>query len=85
LVFDFVSFAAGVVSGALVGALAGYLHETETLGELQEQVRSAVLQVERIASRTREEAGEEPARTELRRQLLELQEEIKKLYRKQDR
>jgi len=83
--FDFVSFAAGVVAGALVGVLGGYLHETETLGELQERVRAAVLQLERIGSRTRDEASEEPARVELRRQLQELQEEIKKLYRKQDR
>jgi len=85
LTFDLVSFATGVVSGALVGVLAGYLHETEALGQLQERVRSAVLEVDRIVSRTRDEAGEEPARVELRRQLLELQEEIKKLYRKQDR
>jgi len=85
MVFDFLSFAAGLVAGGLVGVLAGYLHETETLGKLQEEVRGAVLRADRIASRTSEELGEERARLELQRQLAELQEEIKKLYRKQNR
>lgn len=83
--FDFASFATGLVAGALVGVLAGYLHETETIGELQGRVRTATLQFERIASGTRGQMGEESVGADLRGQLLELQDEIKKLYRKPDR
>jgi len=84
LTFDFASFAAGLVAGALVGGLAGYLHETETVGELQERVRVAMLQYERITSRVRSRA-EESVDADLRRQLAELQDEIKKLYRRPGR
>ena len=84
MTFDFASFAAGLVAGALVGGLAGYLHETETVGELQERVRVAMLQYERITSRVRSRA-EESVDADLRRQLAELQDEIKKLYRRPGR
>jgi hypothetical protein len=85
LAFDFASFATGLVAGALVGVLAGYLHETETIGELQEKVRIAVVQFERISSETRARINEESAGADLRRQLSQLQDEIKKLYRRPER
>ena len=85
LAFDFASFATGLAAGALVGVLAGYLHETETIGELQERVRIAIVQFERISSETRGRINEKSTDAELRRQLSELQDEIKKLYRKRDR
>ena len=68
-----------------MGVLAGYLHETETIGALQERVRSAMVQFERISSETRGRIDEESAGADLRRQLSELQDEIKKLYRRPER
>jgi hypothetical protein len=68
--------------GALVGVLAGYLHETETIGELQEKVRMGMVQLEKASSTIRNRAGEGPASSDLRRQLQELQEEVKRLYRR---
>mgnify|MGYP007042448056 FL=1 len=85
LTFDFSSFATGLLAGALVGALAGYLHETETVGELQERVRVAMLQFERIRSRASGERSEEPVNVDLQEQLLQLQDEIKRLYRRPER
>ncbi len=65
--------------------LAGYLHETETIGELQERVRMAMVQVERITSSTRSKTDKGAVSSDLRRQLLDLQDEIKKLYRREAR
>jgi hypothetical protein len=85
LAFDVVSFVTGLMTGALVGVLAGYLHETESIGELQERVRMAMIQLERITSATRSSAGEEAVSSGLRRELVDLQDEIKKLYRRSAR
>lgn len=68
-----------------MGVLAGYLHETETIGELQERVRIAMVQFERISSDARGRINEKSAGADLHRQLSELQDEIKNLYRKRDR
>jgi hypothetical protein len=85
LPFDLISFTIGIVAGGLVGALAGYLHETETIGELQEKVRMAMVQLEKTTSTIRNRAGKEPAGSDLEHQLQQLQDEIKKLYRRPDR
>jgi hypothetical protein len=85
LAFDVVSFTIGLVAGALVGVLAGYLHETETIGELQERVRMATVQLEKTTSAIRNRTGEGPAASDLRHQLQELQDEIKRLYRRPNR
>ena len=83
--FEMVSFAIGIVAGGLVGVLAGYLHETETIGELQEKVRMAMVQLEKNPPSARSRTGGEPAESDLQQQLQELQEEIKKLYRRPGR
>ena len=83
--FDVISFATGVVAGGLVGVLAGYLHETETIGELQEKVRMAMVQLEKNISTAPNRTGKEPAGSDLQHQLQELQDEIKKLYRRPGR
>lgn len=85
MAFDFISFGTGLAAGALVGILAGYLHETETIGELQERVRTALLQFERLMSDRGPERSSESVDPELEKQLLELQEEIKQLYKKPGR
>jgi hypothetical protein len=85
LAFDIISFAAGIVTGSLVGVLAGYLHETESVGELQERVRMAMVQLEKTTSTIGSRTGEGPAGSDLRNQLQELQDEIKKMYRRPNR
>lgn len=85
MTFDLISFIAGLAAGVLVGALAGYLHETEMIGELQERVRTAMVQFERITSLPHNKRGETAVGSDLRKELLELQSEIRKLYRRQDR
>jgi hypothetical protein len=85
LPFDIFSFTIGIVTGGLVGVLAGYLHETETIGGLQEKVRMAMVQLEKNTSTVRDRTGKEPAVSDLQHQLEELQDEIKKLYRRNGR
>lgn len=85
MTFDFASFATGLVAGGLVGVLAGYLHETETIGALQERVRTAMLQFERVSSGMRDKRNEDRVNADLRRELAALQEEIRRLYRKPNR
>jgi uncharacterized membrane protein (DUF106 family) len=85
LAFDVVSFTIGLVAGVLVGVLAGYLHETETMGELQERVRMAMVQLEKATSTIRNRTSEEPAVSDLRQQLQDLQDEIKRMYRRPNR
>jgi hypothetical protein len=85
LAFDVLSFTIGLVAGALVGVLAGYLHETETIGELQDRVRMAMVQLEKTTSTIRNRTGEGTAVSGLSHQLQELQDEIKRLYRRPNR
>jgi hypothetical protein len=85
LPFDIISFVTGIVAGGLVGVLAGYLHETETIGELQEKVRMAMIQLEKNTPPIRNRTGKEPAGSDLQDELQQLQDEIKKLYRRSRR
>lgn len=82
--FDVISLLSGIVAGGVVGVLAGYLHETETIGRLQEKVRMAMVQLEKSPSAIQKGTGE-PAGGDLQRQLVELQDEIRKLYRRPGR
>jgi len=84
LPFDVISLVSGIVVGGVVGVLAGYLHETETIGGLQEKVRMAMVQVEKSSSASQKRTGE-PAGDDLQRQLVELQDEIRRLYRRPGR
>ena len=85
MAFEVVSFTIGLVAGALVGVLAGYLHETETIGELQERVRMATIQLEKATSAIPNRTSEGVAVSDLRHQVQDLQDEIKRMYRKPDR
>ena len=82
---DVISFATGLVAGGLVGVLAGYLHETETIGELQEKVRMAMVQLEKNTPPVWDRTGRQPAGSDVQQQLQELQDEIKRLYRRPGR
>ncbi|GEM_PF-3559599 len=85
MAFDFASFAAGLLAGAVTGALAGYLHETEKIGELQERVRVAILRFDRVVSEADALTDRDAVNADLRGQLSQLQEEIKRLYQRQKR
>jgi gas vesicle protein len=88
MVFDIVSFFAGVVAGAVTGALAGVLHGLESTADLQERLRRVIREVERmktaLASQTHG-SSDSNASTEvdrLYRDLNEIHEEIRRMYKK---
>ena len=88
MVFDILSFLAGIAAGAVTGALAGVLHSLENTADLQEKLRHVTKEVERVkrtitsntsAVSEREESGEVDA---LYRDLNEIHEEIRRMYQK---
>jgi hypothetical protein len=85
LPLDVASLAVGLVVGAVTGLLAGYLHETEAIGELQERIRIAMLRFDRIASETSSRRRKNEPDAQLHSELQALQEEIRKLYQKPNR
>jgi len=88
MVFDILSFVAGVAAGGVTGGLAGMLHGLESTADLQEKLRQVTSEVDKIRSTI----GSSTARTdgrdsrseleELYRDLNEIQEEIRRLYKK---
>ena len=48
MVFDILSFLAGIAAGAVTGALAGVLHSLENTADLQEKLRHITKEVERM-------------------------------------
>mgnify|MGYP006270144423 CR=1 FL=1 len=92
MVFDVVSFLAGVAAGLLTGALAGVLHGLERTARLQEHLRQITKEVEKIRSRAMLSGGSESGEPneklkldELQRDLDEIHEEIRRMYRKTTR
>lgn len=87
MVFDLVSFLAGIGAGALMGALAGVLHGLERTSNLQEQLRVATRRVEEMSSRFAS-SGLDDTRAkvdDLQRELNEINEQIKQMYRRGSR
>jgi uncharacterized coiled-coil DUF342 family protein len=86
LVFDLISFVAGVAAGALTAGLAGLLHTLEKTADLQEKVLLAKRKADQLTSLI--STGPTNSRDskmevdELQRDLDEIQEEIKRMYRK---
>lgn len=91
MVFDIISFVAGVAAGAITGALAGILHGLESTADLQEKVRSATKDMEkmRIAlSSNNPDFSEHDVKLkmdELHQDLDEIQEQIRRMYKKTSR
>lgn len=92
MVFDVISFLAGVGAGALTGALAGVLHSLENTADLQEQLRHATKEVEKInrmlSSSRDPDLNVNDAKlkvNELHRDLEEIHEEIRRMYKKTTR
>ncbi len=91
MVFDVVSFLAGIGAGALTGALAGILHGLERTADIQERLRLATKKIDAMSNRTStsdsdsNKTGTEVKVDELQRELAEIQEEIKRMYKRTTR
>ena len=86
LVFDPISFLVGVAAGALTGALAGILHSLERTADLQERLRTVSQEVETMKDRLigGDQYGK-PQLDDLDRDLEEIHEEIRRMYKKTTR
>jgi gas vesicle protein len=88
MAFDIVSFLAGVVAGGVTGGLAGMLHNLENTADLQEKLRRVTSEVDKIRSTIgsgTSHINDRDSRSELdqlHRDLDEIQEEIRRLYKK---
>jgi len=85
MVFDVVSFLAGVAAGALTAGLAGFLHGLERMADVQERLRLATKQAEQLRSMFAAPAGD-PSDSHkvdaLQHELDEIHEEIKRMYKR---
>lgn len=88
MVFDILSFIAGVVAGAVAGGLAGVLHGLESTADLQEKVRALTREVEKIrAGLSSNDPGliEHDVKLkmdELQKDFAEIHEEIRRMYKR---
>jgi len=82
MAFDLISFIVGVAAGALTGALAGILHSLERTADLQEQLRKIKREIAEMQALV---SGKKDSRKteldKLDRDLEEIQEEIRRMYR----
>jgi hypothetical protein len=94
LVFDVVSFVAGVAAGALTAGLAGILHGLERTADIQEKLMLAKRKADQLTSMLSTSSGVESSgsssvnkteKDELQRDLDEVQEQIKRMYKKTTR
>jgi len=86
MAFDLVSFIVGVTVGALMGALAGILHSFERTADLQEQLRKIKREVSNMRTLASEnDNSKKPMLDELDRDLEEINEEIRKMYKRTTR
>jgi uncharacterized membrane-anchored protein YhcB (DUF1043 family) len=82
LAFDLISFIVGVAAGALTGALAGVLHSLERTADLQEQLRTIKREIAEMQTLTSgNENSSKPRLDKLDRDLEEIREEIRRMYR----
>lgn len=86
LPFDLISFIVGVAAGALTGALAGTLHSLERTADLQERLRTVSQEVETMKDHLID-GGQygKPQLDDLGRELAEIHEEIRRMYKKTTR
>jgi uncharacterized protein HemX len=92
MVFDVISFIAGVAAGALTAGLAGFLHGLERTADIQEKLRVATKEVDQLTSVLSSSGGSDSIDRaakmkvdELQRDLDEIQEEIKRMYKRTTR
>jgi gas vesicle protein len=88
VVFDILSFLAGVTAGAVAGALAVVLHGLENTADLQERLRDVSREVKKMrsaaVSRTSGASGDKSTAEldALSLDLNEIHEEIRRMYKK---
>jgi len=92
MVFDVTSFIAGVAAGALTAGLAGFLHGLERTADIQEKLRVATKKVNQLTGVLSNsvrggsiDSLQKIKVDELQRDLDEIQEEIKRMYKRTTR
>ena len=90
MVFDLVSFLAGVAAGALTAGLAGLLHSLERTAGIQERLRVATQKVDELANAFAGMAGSndpdaKAKADDLQRMLDEIHDEIRRMYKRTTR
>lgn len=88
MVFDILSFVAGVAAGIVAGGLAGVLHGLERTADLQEKVRALTKDLQKIRAglssddRDLVEPDVKLKIDEIQKDLAEIHEEIRRMYKK---
>jgi len=87
MVFDILSFLAGITAGGLTGALAGILYCLEKTADLQEHVRHLARQIDALcpdpsSTDDLKDLGSTAKVNELRRELDAIHEEIRRMYKR---
>jgi len=87
--FDVISFLVGVAAGALTGGLAAMLHGLESVADLQERVRRLTREMQRLNDNSLPQDANQPdskfKMKELQRDLDEIHEEIRRMYKRTSR
>ena len=82
MVFDLISFLIGVLAGGVTGTLAAILHSMEKTADIQERVSSISQRVEEMrAHLTKDDQAKVSQIDDLDRDLEEIHEEIRRMYR----
>ena len=85
MIFDLISFLAGIIAGGLTGALAAVLYGLERTADIQEKlftIRKELSKMNPNTNSTAEVEDSERRMQELRTQLASIEEEIMRMYRK---
>jgi len=85
MIFDLISFLAGVIAGGLTGALAAVLYGLERTADIQEKLFTIRKELSKMNPNTNSTAEVEDSKRrmqELRTQLATIEEEIMRMYRK---
>lgn len=85
MVFDLISFLAGIIAGGLTGALAAVLYGFERSADLQEsllKLRREFANIDPKGTLNPKDADAEKRMQELRTELDSINDEIRRMYRK---
>ena len=86
MAFDLISFIVGVAAGALTGSLAGILHSLDRTADLQERLRKIKGEFGEMRTLLSEnDHSRKSGLDDLDRDLDEIHEEIRRMYKKTTR